>query len=76
MFAEFQGYVLEAEAQLQTILRVAMGDETDSADALKEVTTKLDSAVFKKECIADYAEEKVREFIKWFNDAAFKGIVQ
>ena len=66
MFAEFQGYVLEAEAQLQTILRVAMGDETDSADALKEVTTKLDSAVFKKECIADYAEEKVREFIKWF----------
>ena len=66
MFAEFQGYILEADAQLQTILRVAMGDDTDSADALQEVNSKLDSKFFKKECIADHAEEKVREFIKWF----------
>lgn len=66
MFAEFQGYILEADAQLQTILRVAMGDDSDSADALQEVNTKLDQKVFKKECIADHAEEKVREFIKWF----------
>lgn len=66
MFAEFQGYILEADAQLQTILRVAMGDDTDSADALREVTTTLDSKVFTKACIADYAEEKVREYIKWF----------
>jgi len=66
MFAEFQGYVLEADAQLQTILRVAMGDDTDSAGALQERQTKLDTTLFKKECIADYAEERVREFVKWF----------
>jgi hypothetical protein len=66
MFAEFQGYMVEADAQLQTILRVAMGDDTDSAEAQQEVNLRLDPAVFKKECVADYAEEKVREFIKWF----------
>ena len=66
MFAEFQGYMVEADAQLQTILRVAMGDDTDSAEAQQEVNSRLDPAVFKKECVADYAEEKVREFIKWF----------
>ena len=66
MFAEFQGYMLEADAQLQTILRVAMGDDTDSAEALDEVQNKLDTRHFKKGCVADYAEEKVREFVKWF----------
>jgi len=66
MFAEFQGYILEADAQLQTILRVAMGDETDSASALYELHAKLDTKYFKKECVADFAEEKVREFTKWF----------
>jgi hypothetical protein len=66
MFAEFQGYILEADAQLQTILRLAMGDDTDSAEAMDELHTRLDQAFFKKECIADFAEEKVREFIKWF----------
>jgi hypothetical protein len=66
MFAEFQGYIFEADAQLQTILRVAMGDDTDSADALQEVNSKLDSKFFKKVCIADHAEEKVRDYIKRF----------
>jgi len=66
MFTEFQGYMLEADAQLQTILRVAMGDDTDSAEALDEVQNKLDTRQFKKGCVADYAEEKVRDFVKWF----------
>lgn len=66
MFAEFQGYMVEADAQLQTILRVAMGDDTDSAEALDELHTKLSPRLFKKACIADHAEERVREFIKWF----------
>jgi hypothetical protein len=66
MFAEFQGYVLEADAQLQTILRVAMGDDMDSASALNEVNATLDPKIFKKPCIADFAEERVREFVKWF----------
>lgn len=66
MFAEFQGYVLEADAQLQTILRVAMGDDMDSASAQNEVNATLDPKVFKKPCIADFAEDRVREFVKWF----------
>ena len=70
MFAEFQGYIFEADAQLQTILRLAMGDDSDSADALQEVQAKLDSKFFKKDCIADYAEEKVRDYIKWFLQTA------
>jgi hypothetical protein len=70
MFAEFQGYVLEADAQLQTILRVAMGDDMDSASALNEVNATLDQKVFKKPCIADFAEERVREFVKWFLSTA------
>jgi hypothetical protein len=69
MFTEFQGYMLEADAQLQTILRVAMGDDTDSAEALDEVQNKLDTRHFKKGCVADYAEEKVRDFVKWFMSA-------
>lgn len=64
MFAEFQGYVLEAEAQLQTILRVAMGGDETSATLQEEAATILPS-LFNKGCLADYAEDRVREFIKW-----------
>ena len=70
MFAEFQGYVLEADAQLQTILRVAMGDDMESASAQNEVNATLDPKVFKKPCIADFAEERIREFVKWFLSTA------
>jgi hypothetical protein len=64
MFAEFQGYILEAEAQLQTILRVAMGGDETSATLQAESTTML-SPLFNKRCLADYAEDRTREFIKW-----------
>ena len=66
MFAEFQGYVLEAEAQLQTILRVAMGGDEASAMVESEAATELPIQVFSKGCLADYADERTREFIKWF----------
>ena len=64
MFAEFQGYILEAEAQLQTILRVAMGDDDASAEAHAEATTTL-PPIFNKKCLGDYADDRTREFIKW-----------
>jgi hypothetical protein len=64
MFAEFQGYILEAEAQLQTILRVAMGGDETSATLQAESTTML-SPLFNKRCLADYADDRTREFIKW-----------
>jgi hypothetical protein len=64
MFAEFQAYVLEADANIQTILRVAMGDDNTSAEVQSEADTVL-GPLFKKRCLADYADVKVREFIKW-----------
>lgn len=64
MFAEFQGYILEAEAQLQTILRVAMGDEETSITMQAESSTTL-PPIFNRVCLADYADDKTREFIKW-----------
>ena len=64
MFAEFQGYVLEAEAQLQTILRVAMGGDDTSAEIQAEASMIL-PPVFSKKCLADYSDDRTREFIKW-----------
>jgi len=64
MFAEFQGYVLEAEAQLQTILRVAMGGDETSATLQAEASTTL-PPIFNRGCLADYADDRTREFIKW-----------
>jgi hypothetical protein len=64
MFAEFQGYVLEAEAQLQTILRVAMGGDEASATLQAESSTML-PPLLSKGCLADYADDRTREFIKW-----------
>ena len=65
MFAEFQGFILEAEAQLQTVLRVAMGGDGVSTEVGEEAKTMLSLAVFRKDCVAEFADDKVREFIKW-----------
>ncbi len=65
MFSEFQGYVLEAEAQLQTMLRVAMGGDDSAAEVQSEADTALPATIFKKGCLAEYADDRSREFIKW-----------
>lgn len=65
MFAEFQGYIMEAEAQVQTILRVAMGGDDTSAEIEAEVNMTL-PPLFKKKCLADYSDDRTRDFIKWF----------
>lgn len=60
MFTEFQGYIIESETQLQTLLRLAIGSE----DAAAEAETHLPSTVFKRERLSDY-EERVKVFIAW-----------
>jgi hypothetical protein len=65
MFAEFQGFILEAEAQLQTVLRVAMGGDGVSTEVGEDARTMLSLAVFRKDCVAEFADDKLREFIKW-----------
>ena len=65
MFAEFSAHILEAEAQLQTVLRVAMGGDTDAATVLAETELQLSPIVFQKERLSDHSDDKGREFIKW-----------
>jgi hypothetical protein len=65
MFAEFQGFILEAEAQLQTVLRVAMGGDTISSEIGDDAKTMLSLTVFRKDCLAEFADDKLREFVKW-----------
>ena len=65
MFTEFQGYILEAESQLATILRVALGGDDVTATAQAETEMALSPFVFQKESVAEFAEDRVREFVKW-----------
>ena len=67
MFTEFQGYILESEAQLQTILRVAMGDDTEQSAVQQDLDTILSPVVFKKERLAD-CDESQKKFLKWLFD--------
>jgi chaperonin cofactor prefoldin len=61
MFTEFQGYILESEAQLQTLLRVAAGDVEQVQE---DMDTELASTVFKKERLTD-CDERQKDFMKW-----------
>jgi len=65
MFAEFSSYVLEAEAQLQTVLRVAMGGDSETSEVLTETETHLPCIVFVKERLSDFVDDRTREFVKW-----------
>ena len=62
MFSEFQGYILESEAQIQTLLRVAMGDNVEQIQT--ELDTGLEVSVFKKERLTD-CDDRQKEFVKW-----------
>jgi len=70
MFAEFSAYILESESQLQTVLRVAMGGEADTATVLADTETQLESSVFAKQRLTELTEEKQREFVKWLLSVA------
>jgi hypothetical protein len=64
MFVEFQGYILEAETQLQTLLRIAIGNDAAVAAASVEAETELDTRVFKKARLSDY-QDRHKDFISW-----------
>ena len=69
MFVEFQSYILESEAHLQTLLRVALGDEDESEEILKDTETYLPSTIFTKERLSD-CEGKTKAFIVWLTGEA------
>lgn len=65
MFVEFQGYIVEAEAQLQALLRVAMGGEGDVEAVRGDAELKLPLEVFSRENLMECGDKRVQEFLKW-----------
>jgi FMN phosphatase YigB (HAD superfamily) len=63
MFSEFQGYILEADSQLQTLLRIAVGNDSVVETAQVEADTILPS-IFKKPNLTDY-DTRQKQFITW-----------
>jgi hypothetical protein len=70
MFAEFQSYIQEAETQLGSMLRVALGSDAEVATVTAAESTELPAAVFRKERLSLFSEERQREFITWLLEAA------
>lgn len=70
MFVEFQSYIAEAEAQLTSMLRVAMGSDAEAALITEAEGMELPLAVFRKERLSLFSSEREREFIKWLLEAA------
>jgi hypothetical protein len=65
MFAEFQSYIQEAETQLGSMLRVALGSDAEVAQVTAAEGTELPTAVFRKERLSLFSDERTREFIGW-----------
>jgi hypothetical protein len=70
MFAEFQSYIQEAETQLGSMLRVALGSDAEVAQVTAAEGTELPAVVFRKERLSLFSDERQREFITWLLDAA------
>lgn len=70
MFAEFQSYIAEAETQLGSMLRVALGSDAEVAAVTTAEGTELPAAVFRKERLSLFSDERQREFITWLLEAA------
>lgn len=68
MFAEFSGYVMESETQLQALLRVAVGSDEDVEQVASDAETFLPSLVYTKERLSDL-EGRTKAFITWLLSA-------
>ena len=69
MFTEFQGYILESETQLQSLLRVALGSEEEEAEVRQESEMMLAPLVFSKERVSDF-DGRPKAFLLWLLSAA------
>jgi hypothetical protein len=65
MFVEFQSYLMEAETQINTVLRLVIAEASDEAALAVAAATELPLNVFVKSCLTDFAERE-REFVAWF----------
>ena len=65
MFTEFQSYVTEAEVQIKTVLRLAVGGDAGE-EAQEEAETILPPA-FKKQRLSDY-DGQPKAFLSWMLD--------
>jgi len=70
MFTEFQAFLLEAETQINTVLRLVMSDSAAEQAAMTvAVGVDLPLTVFLKTALTDYAERE-RDFVTWFMENA------
>ena len=69
MFAEFTAYLMEAETQLGSLLRVAVGSATETEEVAAEAETFLPGLVFTRERLTDL-EGRKKEFVAWLLEAA------
>ena len=69
MFTEFQGLVMESETQLQSLLRVALGNDEEEEEVRQESEMMLASFVFKKERVADF-DGRPKAFLLWLLSVA------
>lgn len=65
MFTEFHGYIVETEAQLKAMLRVAMGDEDDIEAVKGDVECCLPAAIFTRATLMECGDKRTQDFIKW-----------
>jgi hypothetical protein len=72
MFAEFQSLVLEAESQIDNLLKVALGSDEDTNDVQRETETTLPSSIFKKERLSEY-DGRTKSFVEWLLGTTVEG---
>jgi hypothetical protein len=64
MFTEFQSYIMEAESQIENLLKVALGSDKESDEVVKETETILPSSIFLKERLSEY-DGRAKSFVSW-----------
>lgn len=66
MFTEFQGYIVESEAQLGAMLRVALGGDEEAAAVEGDTGLVLPATLFQKARLLECGDKRVQDFVKWF----------
>jgi hypothetical protein len=72
MFAEFQAHIMEAESQIQSLFRVALGSDDATEKVIQEAETTLPVSIFKKERLSEY-DGRTKSFVEWLLGATMEG---
>jgi hypothetical protein len=73
MFTEFLGYIVESEAQLGAMLRVALGGDEEAAAVQEDSEVALPASLFTKGRLMECGDKRAQDFVKWFVEATKTG---